>query len=130
MRVSPCQRHDCHLCCVDTQMTLTEADVARLESAGYSGFARLNRDGDLELRNRDGRCVFLDGGHCRVYDRRPDGCRLFPLVLDLGLDQVVRDEYCPHREDFPLDADRAAQLRRSVAQERVEAAQRRRRTSG
>ena len=111
-------------------MTLTEADVTLLESAGFSDFARLNPNGDLELKNRDGRCVFLEDGRCGVYDLRPDGCRLYPLVLDLGLDRVVRDDFCPHYEDFLIDPDRAARLRRSVARESTEAAKRRRRNSG
>ena len=111
-------------------MTLTEADVGRLESVGFSDFVRLNRDGDLELRNRDGRCIFLEDGRCGVYDRRPDGCRFYPLVLDLGLDRVVRDGFCPRHEDFSIDSDRVARLRRSVARESAEAAKRRRRNSG
>jgi Fe-S-cluster containining protein len=52
-------------------MTLTEADVERLRSAGYQDFARVNGDGDLELVNRDGRCVFLEDGRCSVYRVRP-----------------------------------------------------------
>ena len=110
-------------------MTLTESDVARLGAAGFSGFTRENRDGDLELMNSNGWCVFLDGRNCGVYDVRPDGCRLYPLVLDLGSGRVVLDDFCPHRVEFPIDADREAQLRRSVVRESVEAAQRRRRTS-
>lgn len=128
--VNPCRRHDCHTCCVDTRMTLTEADISRLESVGFSDFARENRDGDLELRNSEGRCVFLEDGRCGVYHRRPDGCRLYPLVLDLGLDRVVRDDFCPHQGEFSIDPDRAARLRRSVARETAEAAKRRRRNSG
>jgi hypothetical protein len=111
-------------------MTLTGSDVARLEAAGFSGFTREDRNGDLELVNRNGWCVFLDGASCGVYDLRPDGCRLYPLVLDIGSGRVVLDEYCPHRAEFPIEADRVAELRRSVAQENAEAAARRRRVDG
>lgn len=106
-------------------MTLTEADVSVLESAGHSDFVRLNPKGDLELRNRNGRCVFLKKGRCGVYEIRPEGCRLFPLILEMPSDRVVRDEFCPHWRDFPIDATGAARLRRSVALETAEAERRR-----
>jgi Fe-S-cluster containining protein len=111
-------------------MTLTEADVARLEGAGYRDFFRHNPDGDLELRNRRGRCVFLAGGRCRAYSERPEGCRLYPLVLDLGSDRVFRDDFCPHREEFPVVASAVDRLRRSVACEAAEAVRRRRISRG
>ena len=122
---NPCRRHDCHVCCLDTRMTLTEEDVARLEGAGFSGFFRLNTDGDFELRNLDGSCVFLDGGRCRAYVERPEGCRLYPLVLDLAADRVIFDDFCPHRDEFPRDEFRETRLRQSVATENEEARKRR-----
>jgi Fe-S-cluster containining protein len=106
-------------------MTLTEADVRRLREAGFEGFARLNRDGDLELVSRDGRCVFFDAGCCQVYTLRPEGCQLYPLVLDLAADRVVRDRFCPHRLEFPLSPELVRRLRRSVAVEEAEARRRR-----
>lgn len=127
---NPCREHRCHICCLDTRMTLTEDDVRRLEAAGHRDFCRVNDDGDLELVNRGGRCVFLADGRCRVYDLRPEGCRLYPLVLNLPSGRVVRDELCPHRLEFPVTGERAARLRRSVELERDEAARRRWRFSG
>jgi Fe-S-cluster containining protein len=106
-------------------MTLTEADVARLDDAGHRDFARRNRDGDLELRNRDGRCVFLVDGRCSVYQSRPEGCELYPLTLDLATGAVVRDRDCPFRDEFELDARRADRLRRSVSTEARERGRRR-----
>ncbi len=111
-------------------MTLTEADLARLNESGFKNFAHVNGDGDLELRNHDGRCVLLLNGRCDVYEVRPEGCRLYPLILDLRNDRVVGDELCPHREDFPITSDHAGRLRRSVARERTEAGHRRRRMDG
>jgi Fe-S-cluster containining protein len=107
-------------------MTLTEADVSMLESAGFTDFVRLNTRGDLELKNRGGRCVFLTEAGCGVYEIRPEGCRLFPLILDMRSDRVVRDDYCPHWRDFPIDVDRAERLRQSVERETAEAERRRR----
>lgn len=107
-------------------MTLTEADVARLEAAGHTGFMRLDNRGDLMLVNRAGACVFLEEGRCRVYDVRPEGCRFYPLVLDLVLDRVVRDDGCPHCAEFSAGPGLARQLRLSVAREEAEASRRRR----
>ena len=122
---NPCRRHDCHLCCLNTRMTLTESDVHRLEAAGHEGFARLNRSGDLELVNRDGACIFLEDGACRVYQIRPEGCRFYPFVVDLGSGAVLRDDECPHREEFQRNPDLVHELRASVVKEEAEAARRR-----
>lgn len=127
---SACSRHDCHACCVETRMTLTEADVGRLEGAGFRDFARLNEDGDLELVNPSGSCMFLDRGRCGVYELRPEGCRFYPLVVDLGTGRVVRDEFCPFRDDFSMDGHSVRELKRSVEREAAEAAARRRRADG
>lgn len=124
---SPCRRHDCHECCLDTRMTLTEADVARLEAAGFENFAQLNAADDFELANRDGACVFLRNGRCGVYDLRPEGCRYYPFIVDLGSGRVVRDVFCPHRDDFALSGTMIRELKRSVEREHAEATSRRRR---
>jgi len=107
-------------------MTLTEADVARLERAGHVDFARPNDAGDLELVNRGGVCIFLDDGRCGVYRQRPEGCRFYPFILDLGSGRVVRDEFCPHADEFPSSDELFRELTRSVEQEGAEARRRRR----
>ena len=40
-----------------------------------SGYALRTRDDEA------GSCVFLDGGRCRIYDRRPAICRVYPYML-------------------------------------------------
>ena len=53
-------------------------------------------------------CVFLKTdspdlhapGTCEVWENRPEGCRIYPLVLDQS-DQPFLDELCPHRDQFP-----------------------------
>jgi len=68
---SPCLRHGCAACCHDTRMSLTLADVRRLERAGHRDFCELGDDGTLRLCNVAGRCVFLTGSRCDAYpDRR------------------------------------------------------------
>jgi Fe-S-cluster containining protein len=108
-----------------TRMTLTEADAARLEAAGSRDFYFVNDDHDLQLVNVDGHCIFLVDGRCSVHDDRPEGCRLYPLILDLSVDRVVLDAFCPWAEDFRFNQDDRVQLRRSVADEEREARLRR-----
>lgn len=106
-------------------MTLTEADVAALRSTGARRFSRRNRDGVPQLVNRNGHCVFLVDGHCSVYEHRPEGCRLYPLILDLDLDEVVRDDFCPYADEFEFTAGDPIAVRESVAAEAREASRRR-----
>ncbi len=128
---NPCLAHDCHMCCLNTRMTLTEADVVRLEEAGQKDFCFLNDDDDLQLLNVDGHCLFLVDGRCSVREARPDGCRLYPMILDLSVDRVVFDSVCPWPTEFNFTDDDVVRLRRSVAEEAREARLRRaRRRSG
>ncbi|MDI9645112.1 MAG: YkgJ family cysteine cluster protein [Archaeoglobales archaeon] len=49
----------CGKCCYSTEMPLTEEDIKRIESLGYSrkDFA-IKIDGIFRLRNINGRCIF------------------------------------------------------------------------
>lgn len=118
---NPCFVHHCHLCCLNTRMTLTEADAARLDAAGQRDFFFVNDDCDLQLLNVDGHCIFLVNGLCSVHDDRPEGCRLYPLILDLSVDRVVLDSFCPWATDFEFNRDDTVELRRSVTDEEREA---------
>ena len=86
----------CHLCCLETEMILTESDVKRLESLGYDRkeFSEF-RDGFLRIKNIDGKCYFLKDGKCSIYEHRPLGCRAYPVIYDLDKGECVLDEYCP-----------------------------------
>jgi len=117
---SPCIRRGCHICCLETRMTLTEADVARLETAGQRDFFFVNDDHDLQLLNVDGHCIFLVDGLCSVRDDRPEGCRLYPLILDLSVDRVILDSVCPWAREFTFSEQDEVQLRRSVLDEESE----------
>lgn len=92
----------CGVCCVGTQMELLPEDVERLEALGYrlEDFAVF--DGVVyRLKNVDGHCVFYDPGTstCKIYENRPIGCRLYPLVYD-G-DKVYVDKTCPTWNTVP-----------------------------
>ncbi|HVL88314.1 MAG TPA: YkgJ family cysteine cluster protein [Candidatus Thermoplasmatota archaeon] len=113
---NPCLANACSACCRDTEMPLSAADVARLESATRrpaSDFAQ-TRDGLLRLRNVAGACVFLRQGRCSVYDARPEGCRLYPFVWAQG-EGVRRDADCPYRSAFQQGADVPARLQTHLA---------------
>jgi Fe-S-cluster containining protein len=119
-RRNPCFEHDCHACCLNTRMTLTEADAARLEAAAQRYFFFVNDDRDLQLINVDGHCIFLVDSRCSVHDDRPEGCRLYPLILDLSVDRVVLDAFCPWAKDFSFTQEDRVELRRSVTDEERE----------
>jgi Fe-S-cluster containining protein len=108
-------------------MTLTARDAKRLEAAGHRDFCRVTDQGELRLVNRHGRCVFLRDGRCSVYADRPDGCRSYPLILDLDEDRVVRHDFCPHGAEFHFTDDDERRLRRSIAEEDRESVERCRR---
>lgn len=105
-------------------MTLTLSDVERLEKAGFRDFLRPGAEGRLHLRRVSGHCLFLRDGGCVVYAWRPEGCVLYPLVLDVASDAVVLDDFCPLRAEFSFAAEDHARLRRSVADEEREGARR------
>jgi len=88
----------CGKCCYDTEMILSITDIAMLTSIGYSirEYA-VFRDSFMKLRNVDGHCIFLDphSNKCTIYQYRPLGCRLYPLVYDPYRDTVVIDRECP-----------------------------------
>jgi Fe-S-cluster containining protein len=124
--LNPCTRHACDACCRDTRMSLTEADVHRLERAGHHGFYRPHPDGTLRLINVDGRCVFLIDGRCTAYADRPDGCVLYPLIWYEEDGTTGLHDLCPFRHAFHFSQGDRDWLARSIAVEEAEVAARRR----
>jgi Fe-S-cluster containining protein len=126
-------------------MSLTLADVARLERAGWQDFFAEDDEGYLRLRTVGGRCLFLDGEDCKVYPDRPEGCVLYPLVVyedpdAPGADRACPagavpgdppdevtgpDGFCPYSHEFRFSAGDREWLCRSVAREEQEVARRR-----
>lgn len=86
----------CGICCIGTEMELLVEDILRITSKGYKleDFAE-ERDGVYRLKNVNGHCVFYDPDTkmCKMYDIRPIGCRLYPLIFD-G-EKVDIDRTCP-----------------------------------
>ena len=97
----PCISHSCVDCCLATQMPLTEKDTDRLRKLGYDPSKySVEDDGEIHLRNVSGKCFFLVDNRCIVYQNRPEGCRLYPLVYDVDGSKFVIDDYCPHHLNF------------------------------
>ncbi len=123
---SPCLRHGCYACCEATEMPLTEADVARLEGAGFdAGRFTVEGGGDVRLANVDGACYFLRGGRCSAYETRPEGCRVYPLVYDERVHKFVMDPVCPHGAEFPVTREDKERLKRLLHRIDRETAKRR-----
>jgi Fe-S-cluster containining protein len=114
-------------------MSLTLADVRRLERRGHRDFCELGDDGALRLRNVAGRCVFLTGSRCDAYPDRPDGCVLYPLIwftADSEPGETGLHEFCPHRYEFRFSQGDREWLARSIAAEDLEVAARRGESAG
>lgn len=104
-------------------MPLTEEDARRLEALGHAREAfsfRNPETGHLQLRTVDPApgetarpCYFLRDGRCIAYEHRPQGCRIYPLVLNEE-GRLLRDEDCPHRREFPLDPSARRRILRIV----------------
>ncbi len=92
----PCRLVPCEKCCYNTHMTLTKRDIERLEALGYrrEDFA-VCEGGSCRLRNVNGHCYFLEPGRgCKVYNARPLGCRLYPVVC-VEAEGLAVDALCP-----------------------------------
>ncbi len=127
---SPCEKHNCSLCCYDIEMILTNDDLARLQTArpGEDFWFQAD-DGYIQLRTQridtaHGQpCHFLEDGRCSVWADRPEGCRLYPAVWDDSIRAATLDaDYCPHTDEFRLPAsmnDATRRLATRLEQERA-----------
>ncbi len=91
---------NCGVCCTETEMLLCEKDIERLVKRGFNRnfFAKVNRDGYVQLRNRESYCVFYDAKKriCIVYTDRPAGCRVYPVIVDEEKG-IILDDICQSR---------------------------------
>lgn len=82
-------------------MLLSRTDIKRLEDVGYDReeFTRYDRQGYARLRNCQGFCVFYDRGksRCRVYEHKPVGCRIYPVMYSEEEGTIV-DDLCPMKD--------------------------------
>ena len=97
-----CFEIGCFECCKETEMPLSCEDIKRIENLGYDmkDFS-LEKDGVRVLKNVDGKCYFLKGGRCTIYEFRPLGCRIYPIVYDVERNKATVDEFCPLHREIP-----------------------------
>ena len=119
---------NCGVCCTETEMLLSKRDIKRLEKRGFSQreFARFDRQGYVQLKNRDGYCVFYDRNNqiCSVYADRPSGCRVYPVILDeekgIVLDTICESRGSISEEEKRLKGRRVRRLLKVVDYEALE----------
>jgi hypothetical protein len=81
-------------------MLLSKEDIERLEGMGFSreDFTSIGEDGLMRLRNVREWCYFYNPAEktCEVYEDRPLGCLLYPVIYSID-EGVVVDDLCPVR---------------------------------
>jgi Fe-S-cluster containining protein len=108
-------------------MPLSNLDIKRISKLGFdTNFFVIELDGWLQLKNHDGRCVFHNGKICSIYENRPKGCRLYPIIYDKDENRAVLDEDCPHRNKFQMSKSIIKQLNNTVSRLECERAERKR----
>lgn len=111
-----CLETKCLRCCTKTNMVLTTQDIQTLEKLGYEPPSFVTqRNGWLQLRNKNGRCVFHNGVNCTIYDHRPEGCVLYPIVYDKDHRCAIHDSECPQKQCFPISKTNERQLHALVS---------------
>jgi len=95
-----CLQYRCIKCCLNTEMPLSNSDIVRIKGLGFRNFFIAKRNGARQLKNLKGRCIFHNGQRCTIYGDRPEGCRLYPAILDVDKEKIVIDEHCPHPENM------------------------------
>ena len=124
-----CLESRCVKCCLNTEMPLSSSDIVRIEELGFSDDSFIvKEDGNRILKNLSGRCVFHNGQRCTIYEDRPEGCQLYPVILDEDVGEAVLDSYCPHHENFQLTPTISREVIELV--QKVDAEKKRRLISG
>jgi uncharacterized protein len=96
-------------------MILTSKDIETIKKLGYTdGFFVSEKNRWLQLKNNKGRCVFHNGTLCTIYDDRPEGCVLYPIVFDKDHHKAILDSDCPQKHCFPLTKDKSQQLNKLI----------------
>ena len=115
-----CIDYGCIQCCLETEMLLSNEDIERIRSLGFAQkFFVIKKDRWLQLKNSDGRCVFHNGIECSIYENRPEGCRLYPIIYNEDMNATF-DEDCPYSDKFEISKPRIRQAYELVSKLRDE----------
>ncbi len=122
---SPCIDLNCISCCKNTNMILSEKDIDRIQSLGFSDdfFIDIN-NGWLQLKNKDGLCVLHNGKKCLIYENRPEGCQLYPITYDNDNKCIIFDKGCPHQSKFIISESLKLKLFNLISRVKSERSQR------
>jgi Fe-S-cluster containining protein len=116
-------------CCIETNMVLSYHDIENIQKMGYdSQFFVTERNGWYQLKNDKGRCVFHNGTQCTIYQRRPEGCDLYPVVYDKDNQCAILDSECPQKNCFVLEKSKIQQLFDLISTLQHERTQRKKKT--
>ena len=88
-----CQR--CAQCCGDSlhrgrNILLLESDVRQISNTmglrplSFVSRSTITQPYRYRMKKRNGKCVFLDGKACRIYNIQPLICRFYPFSLKKG----------------------------------------------
>lgn len=93
-------------------MLLLDVDIHRITGLGYETelFAREAKGFKILKNSRYGRCVFHDGTQCTIYKDRPKGCMVYPIIFDVDSKSAVKDNLCPHMDEFDVPMKTKLQL--------------------
>lgn len=104
-------------------MTLSLEDIECIRERGQKGFFR-EVDGYLCLVNVNGTCIFLKNGLCSIYDYRPLGCKMYPVIYDEEGKCAILDDFCPYKEYFEMQDWKKDVLAEAIAEEDRERSER------
>lgn len=105
-----CIDYKCIQCCLETEMFLSNEDIERIRGLGFAPeFFITKRDERLQLKNYNGRCVFHNGIGCSIYENRPEGCKLYPIIYNEDMSPTLDDD-CPHRDKFEISKTAIQQI--------------------
>ncbi len=100
----------CGICCTETEMLLSNEDIKRLEKKGFHKkyFMKIDKQGYAQLKNRNGYCVFydLEKRQCSVYNDKPAGCGVYPVILDEETGVII-DDICPEKSTITSEEKEA-----------------------